>query len=158
MKRFQLVYFSRCFVISSFINASRILPTTEVRHTGLLIPSSFSKPFSFRPGLYFLLCSPLMSSLSQRSYDKISIIEPVIFSVILLKIPQYIPSSIMKFLTSSEFNLHKTYSDMKLSCPRNFTSFSFMNTEEKNKQSYRELDFAIKTNGVYAINSHDGGW
>lgn len=82
-----------------------------------------------------------MSSISQRSYDKISIIEPVIFSVILLKIPQYMPSSIMKFPASGEFNLHKTYFDMELSCPRNFTLFSFVNTEKKNKLGNRDLDF-----------------
>lgn len=45
MKPRWLVYFSRCFVISSFLNVSSILPTTKVRFTGWQFPGSSPVPF-----------------------------------------------------------------------------------------------------------------
>lgn len=39
-------YFSRCFVISSFLNVSSILPTTKVRFIGWQFPGSSPVPFS----------------------------------------------------------------------------------------------------------------
>lgn len=130
-------YFSRCFVISSFINVSRVLPSTKVTCTGLLYPGwlshSFPHPISKMGWVWrhLLFFGPLVSSLFQRSQEKkSSFIEPVIPSVILSKIPKYTTPTTLQLpgiLTYTRFILVWNYHSPETLLPSNI-----VNTKQKN--------------------------
>lgn len=124
MKPCWLVYFSRCFLISSFINVSRALPSTKVRCAGLLYPGCFSQSFfpSSPPNwscIYFSLlpwCLPCLKGAQIKIFiDWTS----NLFSDLVKDSPVH---NSYYFGASRDFNLYKIYSSTELSYPRNFAS------------------------------------